>query len=508
MPTTNDTQLKFQEAIDFLADKLNLDTDSWIEGQGLVQQVAFTVAGAKGSLLQDIRDAVDLAINDGISIADFAKRFDFIAESYVDNWTLKGDRAWRSQLIYEQNMRSSYAAGRRAQMTEPSVLKSRPYWQYRHGDTRQPRPTHLAMNNKVFLADTLPCALPAGFGCKCTLFSLSQRDVDREGLTVEDVSDFEADKGFNYLPGKLTKERREELLKGLDPDIRKLVLGDGNEVEFKLPEGTTRRRNGVNYVLQGSRWHRSEVQETPRKNPRIARASDIYELTSKFETEIQELRDAIQSETDADKLRVLWDQKTYDSIGDRFIHGLMQLGDRDLAEERAAKIDKYGMAGAQLHNQATRDAADFYQLIDRDLGIEKISPSGDPRACAKLAENWVNLPNEQPLKDRRWVQFHEMAHFAEFRDPEAGKLAEDWVKGRAEGVSVPLSQLTGNPGYRDDEVALPDNFIAPYVGKLYGHGITEVHSMGLQAFASGRMITDLYKRDPEHFQLMMNYIRK
>jgi uncharacterized protein with gpF-like domain len=91
------------------------------------------------------------------------------------------------------------------------------------------------MDGKVFPADSLPCHIPAGFNCRCQIFSLSQRDIDREGLTVEDV-DFEADKGFNYLPGKLTKERREELLKGLDPDIRKLVLGD-TEAEFKLPEG-------------------------------------------------------------------------------------------------------------------------------------------------------------------------------------------------------------------------------------------------------------------------------
>jgi hypothetical protein len=217
-----DKQLPFQAAIDYLADKLNLDTETWLDGAGTTQQVAFTVASAKGTLLQEIRDAVDLAINEGISIAQFAKRFDIIADSYVDNWQLKGDRAWRGQLIYSQNLRQAYGAGRYRQMTDPDTVKRRPFWQWRHGDSRVPRPTHLAMNGKVFPADSLNCFPPCGFSCKCQIFSLSQRDIDREGLTVEDV-DFEADPGFDWKPGKLTKERRDELLKGLDPDIRKLV---------------------------------------------------------------------------------------------------------------------------------------------------------------------------------------------------------------------------------------------------------------------------------------------
>jgi hypothetical protein len=223
MPDVNSDRLKFQEAIEYFSEKIGIDTDSWVEGQGLVQQVAFTSAGAKGQILQDIREAVDAAINEGISIADFAKRFDAIADSYVDNWQLKGDRAWRGQLIYSQNLRQAYGAGRYRQLTDPETLKRRPFWLYKHGDSRVPRPTHLAMDGKVFPAGSINSHNPFGFNCRCQIFSLSQRDVDRENLKVEDVSDFEADPGFNYLPGKLTEERREELLKGLDPDLKKLV---------------------------------------------------------------------------------------------------------------------------------------------------------------------------------------------------------------------------------------------------------------------------------------------
>jgi hypothetical protein len=481
MPDANPAQLPFSEAIAYLADKLNLDTDSWVEGQGLVQQVAFTSAGAKGAILQEIRDAVDAAINDGISIADFAKQFDRIADSYVDNWQLKGDRAWRGQLIYSQNLRQAYGAGRYRQMTDPDTVKRRPYWQWVHGDSRVPRPTHLAMDGKVFLADSLPCHIPAGFNCRCQIFSLSQRDVDREGLTVEDVN-FEADPGFNYLPGK---QPREEILKKLDPDIRKLVLGD-TEAEFKLPEGSTRRRNGINYVLADSRWHRSDNQDKSEKS-RVERASDIFELTQQFEHDMEH------------------GSETYESVAERFIHDLMNLGDRDRAEGevKGMKISGRTPVAAAL---ATSNAVDFCQLINKPSGVKTIKFEAD-RAYALAASGVVDL-RVQSVSGSRITQFHEMAHCAEYlaRDT-AGKDAEDWVKARSTGEVKLLSALTGNDGY-GDETAHPDSFIHPYVGKLYGNGQTEVHSIGLQAFANPKDLVSLYKDDPEHFRLMMRFIRK
>lgn len=216
MPSPN--QLPFQEAIDYFAEKVNIDTDSYLEAQGIAQTAAFTVAAAKGQLLQDIRDAVGRAINDGLSLAEFMPIMAKLSDRYT------GDKAWKAQLIYEQNLRQAYGAGRYSQMTQPSVLKSRPYWTWKHGDSRVPRPTHKAMDGKVFEAGSLQCFPPCGFNCRCQIFSLSQREVDREGLEIEDVSDFEADEGFNYLPGKLTKERKMEILKGLSPDLEKAVL--------------------------------------------------------------------------------------------------------------------------------------------------------------------------------------------------------------------------------------------------------------------------------------------
>jgi Phage Mu protein F like protein len=256
----NPYQLPFAKAIDYFAEKTNLDTDRWIEGQGIVQQAAFTVAGAKGALLQDIREATAKAVNEGMSIAKFAKEFDKIADQYSANWELKGDRAWRAQLIYEQNLRQASAAGRYAQMTDPETIKRRPYWQWKHGDSRAPRPAHLALDGKVFPADSLPFHVPAGFGCKCQVFSLSQRDIDRENLTVEDLvqgqdlpyidpssgatrtTKLEPDPGFNWKPDRnLTSERRAEILRRFTPGIRASAEQESDPVRLRVDRLTERR---------------------------------------------------------------------------------------------------------------------------------------------------------------------------------------------------------------------------------------------------------------------------
>jgi uncharacterized protein with gpF-like domain len=249
MPTSeiDYSRIEFTEALDYLSEKTNLDTDSYIEGQGIVQDVAFTVAAAKGQLLQDIRDAMDRSISNGESIDKFLKRFNNIAASYTDDWPLKGGNAWRGALIYQQNIRQAYNAGRYQQMTQPDVVKLRPYWQWKHGNSEAPRLTHLALDGKVFPADSLPFFPPAGFNCSCSVFSLSERDLTRKGLEVEhlemgqnlEVVDpsngvkrtvkLQPDKGFDRIPGKSTLEQRVKLLERLDPELRKAVESEIGE---------------------------------------------------------------------------------------------------------------------------------------------------------------------------------------------------------------------------------------------------------------------------------------
>jgi len=232
MPTVEGDRLPFAEAIQFFRRKINVTTEQWDDLLAEVHDVAFTTAGAtSASLLQDIRTATNRAIEEGIAFEKFKAQFGEIVDRY--GWDHRGGREWRAQLIYRQNLYSAYAAGRYEQMTDPGTLARRPFWQYRHGGSREPRLSHLAHDGKVYPADTPfwdSWTPPNGFGCSCSVFSLSQADLDRLGLQaeepppVDDVTNA-PDKGFDYAPGRVAREGRrqavlQETLDRLDPDLR------------------------------------------------------------------------------------------------------------------------------------------------------------------------------------------------------------------------------------------------------------------------------------------------
>ena len=232
MPEIDFKRLSFREAIDFLRQKQNIPTERWDDLWQEEHDFAFTVAGATNAeLLNDLYQAVEEAISQGLTRREFAQQFDEIVAR--NGWQFRGARDWRIDTIYRTNLRSAYAAGRYQQMTEPSTLKARPYWQWIHGDSRKPRPLHKALHRKVFRADDpfwKTMYPPCGFGCRCSVVTLSQRDIDRENLEVEtapkvgqlwEIEDgtgkkavvpVEADPGWAYAPGASREEERQAIL--------------------------------------------------------------------------------------------------------------------------------------------------------------------------------------------------------------------------------------------------------------------------------------------------------
>lgn len=209
--------LKFEEAIGFFRDKLRLPTATWSDIQHGMHARAFVVAGAvKDELLSDFQASVMQAIESGTTLETFRKDFDRIVAAH--GWEYNGGRNWRSRVIFETNVRTAYMAGRYKQMTDPDVIKRRPFWQYRHGDSVVPRPEHLAWNGLVLEA-TDPWwethYPPNGWGCKCKVFSRSLRELARLGKTGPDKAPpvvFE-EKTLGHHPGAPVVQ----VPKGIDP---------------------------------------------------------------------------------------------------------------------------------------------------------------------------------------------------------------------------------------------------------------------------------------------------
>jgi hypothetical protein len=207
----------FAEQLDFLRAKLNLPTDKWDDVMRSAHDRAFIVAGAaKADLLADLRGAVDQAVQGG-SLGQFRKDFNaIVAKHGWTGWTGEGSPAgvaWRTKVIYQTNLLTSYAAGRYRQLTDPAMLASHPVWEYVHSESvLHPRPLHLAWNGltlpaeHAFWQSHFP---PNGWGCRCRVRARARPQADAAtappagwaGVNAKTGEPEGIDKGFGYAPG-------------------------------------------------------------------------------------------------------------------------------------------------------------------------------------------------------------------------------------------------------------------------------------------------------------------
>ncbi|NJD38439.1 MAG: DUF935 family protein [Geobacter sp.] len=241
--------LPFKEAINFFRNKISIPTERWNDLFLDQHSQGFMIAGAiKGDLISDIRDAVDQAISSGLTLQEFRKQWDAIVERH--GWSYNGGRNWRTRIVYETNTRQAYNAGRWQQVTDPDVLKTRPYLVYRHGDSVRPRQLHLAWNGTVLPADDPWWATHTpqnGWGCKCKIFSAGERDIKRMGDTAKRTAPQDGsyswtdkqgrtfqvpngiDPGFQYNPGQAAQKSKSILndrINQLPPDIAKGIRAE------------------------------------------------------------------------------------------------------------------------------------------------------------------------------------------------------------------------------------------------------------------------------------------
>lgn len=179
----------FREQSEFFRRKLALPSKNWDDLLRDEHDAGFIVAGAmKADLVADLKAAVQKVIDEGGSIGAFRKDFDRIVKARGwEGWTGSDSKvgiSWRTRVIYNTNLRASFSAGRYAQMTDPDVLKARPYWRYVHRSAEHPRLQHQAWNGV-----TLPAQdpwfdsrwPPNGFGCQCKIDSVTEREMTRSG---------------------------------------------------------------------------------------------------------------------------------------------------------------------------------------------------------------------------------------------------------------------------------------------------------------------------------------
>lgn len=226
MPEVKIGGVPFKEAIDHFRGKLNIPSDSWDNFRGDVNAKGFTVAGAtKSDLLNDFNTSIEDMIANGKTITDFRKQFDSIVQKH--GWSYKGKRGWRTRVIYDTNLRTAHMAGRWQQFQR--VKENRPYLQYQTvGDSRV-RPEHASWDNTILHIDDSWWGThypPNGWGCRCTVRSLSPRQIRREKLNVTDQAPpITPTERTNTVTGELYGDVPKGIDTGWDYNVGKAWLG-------------------------------------------------------------------------------------------------------------------------------------------------------------------------------------------------------------------------------------------------------------------------------------------
>ena len=142
--------MTFEEAVDYFKGRVPVTAEVFYRIAEQYRGLAFTVSGyTKAQILKRFYDEILAALEDGNTFSEFRKNMnDFLkAEGYEGLDPLQAD------LIFRTNIQTAYNVGHYEQMTDPGVMKLRPFWQYDAVNDTHTRPSHLAMDGKVFPAD-------------------------------------------------------------------------------------------------------------------------------------------------------------------------------------------------------------------------------------------------------------------------------------------------------------------------------------------------------------------
>ncbi len=134
--------------------------------------------------------------------------------------------------------------------------------------------------------------------------------------------------------------------------------------------------------------------------------------------------------------------------------------------------------------------------------LKQVQYTTGRRGQARTGQGIVEIRRGQPKSI-----WHELGHMVEFtQQNQKTAIGQAFIKARATGKARPLSEV--NPKYSKTEKYLPDDFVTPYVGKIYKAGTTEVFSMGIDAMSDPKRMLNLAFKDPEHLALSVGVFQQ
>lgn len=204
----------FKAAVEFLKKKKSVSKEEFLKMDEASRAKAFMVSGyTKAEVLDSFLQALTEAVELGTTKEEFQKKMN----TFLEENGYEGVNPFKADVIFQTNLQTAYNAGHYKSMTDDTAIKLRPFWQYRTAADGNVREEHAQMHGKVYRADDPIWDVwypPNGFRCRCSVVSLSERQVKERGLTVEtkpprkvdqetgEILESRPDKGFATNPAK------------------------------------------------------------------------------------------------------------------------------------------------------------------------------------------------------------------------------------------------------------------------------------------------------------------
>jgi SPP1 gp7 family putative phage head morphogenesis protein len=213
-----DSQDRFDAAIDAFRKRVPITKDEWRKLDAFERENAFTVAKVtNGRVLQDVRDAVDKAIEQG---TDFKQFREDVEVELIEQWG--GEIPGRLETVFRANALTAYSEGRHAIYSSPTVKQARPYLRFDAIEDDRECEICEPFNGVVRPQDDWSSAtVPLHFQCRCALTPLSADEADEEGI-ADGLPDVDIDPDFGRAPSKAGTDWDFDL-SSMDPELRGVV---------------------------------------------------------------------------------------------------------------------------------------------------------------------------------------------------------------------------------------------------------------------------------------------
>lgn len=527
---------KFEEALEWFRARTPMSARMYYALDAVARDKAFTVSHvAQMDMVQTVLDSIGKAIESGQDLRQFSAD---VGDKLKAAWRGSvGNPAYRTEVIFRTNTASAFSRGRQLQMDSTVVSAVRPWRMF--DDTRDARESDICQAaggtivrfDDPWLATHTP---PLHHQCRSNLRALRDEQARRQKGWGKAPPSTTAAEGFGVKPtmGNVLTNRLTPDYGKYDADLALKAKAKEKKLRPAPPKPATApspRTTPEFWVKEFTGKYPTEVADAMaygRAAEERGRSMPLDAISEQFDP-LQHTAD-LRAQSHLKKARGLVPKaKTVGELLDG-LDDVIATSRNDLprlADATAARETLRAVSALKEHQRTAGNALPGVTLENADNPSSRELASR--QASADSALNWLRKTvgpklNSEPQKllhtngrssygadVTEWAMthslIHEWGHKLEHDNSNVGRRAKRFLAARAKGESPrKLSDLTGE-GYGADEVATPDGFISPYMGKQYSGPYSEITSMGLQLMFTNYGAR-LLANDPEYFWFILGQL--